>query len=89
MKNILQHLYHGNLNEVERSTEEFEKTEEYEKYYASIKKLTESLSPEQQKLFDEYYDWEGAYQSLLSERTYANGVKTGMCLALELVDFEP
>ena len=44
---------------------------------------------EQKSLFNEFYLVSGGYESLCLKRTYANGIKLGMALALELIDFDP
>ncbi len=89
MKKILSHLFYGNLNESERTHEDIQNTEEYKKYYECIDKLSATFSQEQHKLFNEYFFSEGAYEGLLQEKIYTNGVRLGMCLILELIDFKP
>lgn len=89
MNNILQHLYHGNLNESERKSTDLHETEEYKKYIEHCDKLIATFSKEQEKLFNTYFEWDSAYRGVENERLYANGFKTGMCVALELLDFKP
>ena len=88
-KNVLDELYYGNINESERFLGKISETKEYKQYQERADKLIASLSEEQQKLFNEYFFASGGYESVLLKRTYANGVKLGMALALELVDFDP
>ena len=88
MKNILSHLYNGNIDESTRSIKDLQKTKEYKKMDECYQKLIKTLNEEQQELFEEYYESDGEYTTLEKERIYANGVKTGMCIALELVDFD-
>lgn len=89
MKNILQALYYGRLNEFERNIKKLQETQQYKEYDKCYKKLVGTLTPEQKNLFEEYFQSESIYLSLENEQIYANGVKTGMCLALELIDFDP
>lgn len=89
MKNVLSHLFYGNLNESERRHEHVKDTEEYKKYYEYIDKLSATFSQEQLKLFNEYFVLESAYEGLIQETIYTNGVRLGMCLILELIDFKP
>ncbi len=89
MKNIFSYLYYGELNEAHRSVKDLQKTEEYKSYAAALEKLTASFSEAQEDLFESYFECEGNYTGIEKERIYPNGVKTGMCLALSLLDFEP
>ncbi len=89
MKNILYHLYHGEINERERSTKELQKTEEWQERDEAYEKLEKTLSKEQETLFEEYYMASSGYFGLEKERAYANGVRTGMLLTLEMLKFEP
>ncbi|MBQ7226850.1 MAG: hypothetical protein IJX05_00445 [Clostridia bacterium] len=85
--NILNELYHGNINESARSIKDLQNTEEYKRMDESYKKLQEALTNEQKTLFEEFYDHDGDFVGLENERSYANGVRTGMLLALSLLDF--
>ena len=89
MKDILKHLYYGNINESERGIEEFLETEEYKKYYEAGDKFDESLTDEQKQLYNEFFLRSGSLQDLHCERAYANGVKFGIWLMLEVMDFDP
>ncbi|MBQ8308429.1 MAG: hypothetical protein IJX96_01210 [Clostridia bacterium] len=89
MKNILSALYNGELHEWDRSPEEFKGTEEWIKRDEAYEKLEKALSKEQQDLFEEYYHFDGGCLGLELERAYANGVRTGMLLAMEALKFEP
>ena len=84
MKKVLSELYYGNINEAEKSVEDLRKSKEYQKYSESLDKLIATFSEEQEKMFDEYFVAEGNYASLERERIYANGVKLGFALAVEL-----
>ena len=86
---ILNHLYHGNLNEAERRVEKLHNTEEYKKSIEFGDKLLASLSKEQKELFNKYFEWDSAYRGLENERLYINGFKTGMQMALETFQFDP
>lgn len=89
MDYILKHLFYGQLNEVERSTEGLQKTKEFERLDEAYNALQEALSEKQQKLFETYYSAHAAYASLENERLYTNGVKTGMQLVIASMDFTP
>ena len=89
MKNILYHLYHGNLCEADRSTKDLQKTQTFKKRDDSYEKLIATFDERQRELFEEFFVLDGDYEGLEKERIYANGVKTGICLALELLEFEP
>lgn len=88
-KDVLDELYYGNINESERLLGKISETEEYKEYCQTADKLIATLSEEQQKLFDEFFLASGGYESVCMKRTYKNGVKLGMALALELLDFDP
>ena len=89
MDDILKHLFYGELNEVERSTESLQKTKEFARLDEAYDALQEALSEKQRKLFEEYYSAHAAYAALESERLYTNGVKTGMRLVIASMDFQP
>ena len=89
MKNILSRLYYGEVNDSNQSVKDLQHTEEYKSYAAALEKLTATFSEEQEDLFETYFECDGNYTGIEKERIYANGVKTGMCLALSLLDFEP
>ncbi len=88
-KNVLDELYYGNINESDRLLGKIVETEEYKQYQESADKLIATLNKEQQALFNQFFVASGCYESLCLKRTYANGVKLGMALALELIDFDP
>ena len=88
-KKVLDELYYGNINESGRLLGKIVETEEYKQYQECADKLIATLTKEQQALFDEFFLASGGYESVYLKRTYANGVKLGMALALELVDFDP
>ena len=89
MDDILKHLFYGELNEVERSTESLQKTKGFARLDEAYNALQEALSEEQGKLIEEYYSTHAAYAALESERLYTNGVKTGMRLVIASMDFPP
>ena len=89
MDDILKHLYYGNLNELERSAEDLQKTEEFKRLDEAYNALQEALSEKQKELFEAYYFAHGAYALLEEERLYTNGVKTGMRLVIASMDFTP
>ena len=88
-KDVLDELYYGNINESERWLGKIAETEEYKKYCESTDKLIATFSEEQQQLFNEFFLASGGYESVCMKRTYKNGVKLGMALALESLDFDP
>ena len=89
MKRITPYLYRGELSEWERSTEELKKTEEFKNYDEYYEKFVQTLSQEQEKLFDLFLERAVNYAELQKERAYANGVKTGVLLGVELAEFNP
>ncbi len=88
MKDILQQLYRGNIREIDKSVKDLQETEEFKKMDEYYEKLTATFSKEQANLFEEYSSCNNYYIGLEKERTYANGVRLGMCLILSLFDFE-
>lgn len=86
MKNIIQHIYSGYINEEERREEE---TPSYEAYSKSAEKLAETFSNKQKDLFDNYFEHFCAYYAEQVEKAYERGFKTGVWLGLELYDFSP
>ena len=88
-KSVLDKLYYGNINESERLLGKIAKTEEYKQYQECLDKFTGTLNEKQATLFDKFFFALGGYHGLLLKRTYANGVKLGMALGWELVDFDP
>ncbi|MBP3434670.1 MAG: hypothetical protein J6K50_05285 [Clostridia bacterium] len=89
MRNILTHLYYGDINESGRSTKELQKTEDFKNSEERYEKFMATLNEKQKELFEDFYRYEINYISLEKEQVYANGIKTGMCLILELMDFDP
>lgn len=89
MKSILKEIYYGRLNEADRPICEFFKTKEYEEMNKHFDKFADTLTKEQFKLFDLYDEKNTLFNDLIFERTYKNGIKTGMLLILELLNFEP
>lgn len=89
MKDVLRHLYNGELNEAERKVTDLYETEEYKQSNESYERLAGTFSQEQSKLFEEYFEKNGLYTAKVMEEIYANGFKTGMLLAFEVADFEP
>lgn len=88
-KNVLDELYYGNIYESDRILGKIAETEEYKQYCKITDKFISTLTEEQKSLFNEFYLVSGGYESLCLKRTYANGIKLGMALALELIDFDP
>lgn len=89
MKNILIDLYYGNINEAEKNISCLYNTTEYKNYEKLENELEKTFSKEQLKLFYNYCEAKSLFNSKILEYTYSNGVKIGMCLGLELIDFEP
>jgi hypothetical protein len=87
MEDILQQLYRGKIREIEKSVKDLQETAEYKEMDESYEKLTATFSKEQEALFEEYSSRNNEYMTLEKERTYANGVRLGMCLILSLFDF--
>jgi hypothetical protein len=89
MKNILIDLYYGKLGEAEKNISHLYNTPEFKRYEELENQLEKTFNKEQQALFYSYCEARSLFYSKIYEYTYSNGVKTGMCLGLELVDFEP
>ena len=89
MKKIFELLYHGLLNEAERSIEPLLKTEEAKKKFECYEKIEKLLNEEQKEVLEEFLELEMAFINLQEERLYANGIKTGIWLGLELAEFNP
>ena len=88
-KKILKSLYHGNVNEMAKSTQEFMDTPEFHEQQRLFHDFENTLSKEQKKLFSAYSDADNDYLNLEIERIYENGVKLGFWLAMEIIDFDP
>ncbi len=86
MKSILKALYNGKINEAEKPLKNLSNTEEYKEYIESMDKLIDTLTKEQERLFNEAYFAQGGFDGLVYERIYANAFKTGFWLAMELID---
>ena len=71
------------------SRNQFATKKEYEEMNEHFDKFADTLTKEQFKLFDLYDEKNTLFNDLIFERTYKNGIKTGMLLILELLDFEP
>ena len=88
-KNVLDELYYGNINESERLLGKLAETEEYKQYRKITDEFVATLSKQQATLFNEFFLASSGYESVYLKRTYTNGVKLGMALVLELIDFDP
>ena len=88
MKNIIELLYYGQINEAERSDNpnlHIKKPDKEDKAYDLLYK---SLSDEQKELFNQ---WEELYADRLEERVeskFARGLKIGFQLALQIADLD-
>ena len=89
MKDILKKMYYGNLNESERPLKGLYQSEEFKKMNECYEKLMKSLTKEQKDLFEEYYESNLGVECMEKECLYENAVKTGICIGLEMMDFEP
>lgn len=89
MKDILKHLYYGNMGEAQRPVKILNDCEEARKSVEYENKLRQLFSNEQEEIFEEYLQWEVAWMRTQQERGYINGVKTGFWLAMEMIDFQP
>lgn len=85
-KEIIKNLYYGWIDESERKRERTERDEEEYKAYEA---LYATFTEEQKALFEEFYVCNCGVIAQLEEQAYAQGVKTGFWLALELYDFSP
>lgn len=55
----------------------------------SYDEMSKVLSNEQEELFDKHLENEALFAELIRLNTYTNGVKLGMSLILEILNFEP
>ena len=83
MKNIIESMFYGEINEAERKLN-VRLSKEWEKAFEAFEK---SLSEEQRELFDKYYIEDGAHIGEIERERYEQGFKTGFCLAMQLADF--
>ncbi len=83
MKNIIESMFYGEINEAERKLN-VKLSQEWEKVFEAFEK---SLTEEQRELFDKYYIEDGAHIGEIERERYEQGFKTGFWLAMQLTDF--
>ncbi|MBR1975060.1 MAG: hypothetical protein IKA20_04345 [Clostridia bacterium] len=86
MKNIVECIFNGEINENER---EYIRTERDKEESEAYERLEETLTEEQKKMLDDLYIKFGGVIAQQEERHYSRGFKTGVWLGLELAAFEP
>ncbi len=90
MKDVVGLLYNGKLHEWDRPlTEEIMQSEEYKQRDKYYKLLFATLNDEQKKLFEEYYLYSAGKSGLMQERAYSNGFKTGVLMAMQVLQHDP
>ena len=88
MKNILELLYYGQINEAERSDNPHSHIQPPDEEDKAYDLLYASLSDKQKELFEK---WEEHYANRMGDRmdyTFARGFKMGFHLALQVMDFD-
>ncbi len=83
MKNIIESMFYGEINEAERKFN-VKLSKEWERVFEVFEK---SLTEEQRELFDKYYIEDGAHIGEIERERYEQGFKTGFWLAMQLADF--
>ena len=88
MKNIIELLYYGQINEAERSDNPHSHIQPPDEEDKAYDLLYSSLSDEQKKLFEQ---WEELYANRMGDRidyTFARGFKIGFHLAFQVADLD-
>ena len=88
MKSIIEEIYYGNVSEADRSFKYLKGTKEFinmDKYYNSLVNL---LSDEQNEIFEKFCEFNALFDDIIRIETYKNGVKLGMSLILELLNYK-
>lgn len=83
MKNIIESMFYGEINEAERKLN-VKLSKEWAKAFESFEK---SLTEEQRELFDKYYVEDGAHIGEIERERYEQGFKRGFWLAMQLINF--
>lgn len=78
-------LYNGEVCEAEKALAELCSVEVWEKALAAEKALTDTFSKEQLELYKKSDDANGDMWYQIRKNTYADGMKAGFSLALELL----
>ena len=82
MKDIIESIFYGEVNEAERKLR-VELPKEWKSTFDAFEK---TLTEEQKELFDKYYIEDGAHIGAIERERYEQGFKTGFWLAMQLVD---
>ena len=82
MKSVIEDLFVGELNRIERGEKKRVIPEEVIKAY---EELSATLSAQQQELFEEYIDQSSVQQGQDEEEMYRSGVKTALLLVFEVL----
>lgn len=83
MKNIIEAMFYGEINEAERKTK-VERSKGLDNAFDAFEK---TLDKRQAELFDKYYMQEGLYMGEVERERYEQGFKTGFWLAMRMMDF--
>ena len=83
MKNIIEAMFYGEINEAERKTK-VERSKELDVAFDAFEK---TLDKKQIELFDKYYLEDGLYMGEIERERYEQGFKTGFWLAVQLSNF--
>lgn len=88
MKSIIEEIYYGNVSEADKSYKNLKNTKEFINMNNNYNKLVDMLNSDQQDVFDKFCEYDAIFYDLINVRTYKNGVKLGMCLMLELLNYK-
>ena len=83
MKDIIEAMFYGEINESMRKT----KAEPSQESKSAYDEFAKALNDEQLELFDKYYLEEGLYLGTIEKERYEQGFKTGFWLAMQLKEF--
>ena len=89
MKELLKRLYFWELNDSDAKFGDLHDTPSYKESREIFKKLEDTFSKEQLRLYLQFESVENKCGMLECELAYANGFKTGFWFALDLMNFNP
>ena len=88
MKDVIEEMYYGQVNEIERPIMDLETEKEMEARYDALDKLYKSFSEEQRALYEEWDKREGEFLSRSRVYAYKRGLKMGFWIGLQMQDFD-
>jgi len=89
MKNIISHLFNGQLRDLERSFKNTLSANQQRELIDCEKALIQSFTIAQKNLFSKYEELALEQTSMNIEESFVNGFKMGLCFGLELADYSP